>query len=120
MAAFEWGGLVYRNPSYVTSNARKSWEVAKKMKEYRESYPFCAWCGRTSGLQVHHIEPVSVAPEKAHLLRNMITLCGKRCHITVGHAGNYANSYVPDVLVICDTYSPVKVEDVTNPATKEE
>jgi len=115
MTAFEWGGLAYRNPSYVTQNARASWEVAKAMKLYASEHPYCEWCGRENRLQVHHCEPVSVAPEKAADPDNMITLCGKRCHITVGHAGNYANSYVANVKWMCQEVNPVKVEAKCEP-----
>jgi 5-methylcytosine-specific restriction endonuclease McrA len=111
VAFFEWSGLVRRNPSYVTTQARASWEVAKAMKAFASENTFCAWCGRTKRLQVHHIIPVSVAPERAADVTNMIMLCGKRCHITVGHAGHFRNSYVPDVWSLCATCNPVKVED---------
>ena len=110
VSTFEWAGLAYRNPSYVTKNARSSWAVSKVMKKHRQLESWCAWCGRKKRLQVHHIVPVSVAPEQAADPANLITLCAKRCHITVGHAGNYANSYMHKVRLICTQNNPMQVE----------
>jgi len=49
-----------------------------------EKENFCQSCGTTRKLQVHHIIPVSYAPEKELDPDNLITLC-KRCHLFVGH-----------------------------------
>lgn len=99
--AFEFAGLAYRNRKWVTDNAREAWATAKVMKVYRESVPWCEYCGRRGRIQVHHKTPVSVAPEKAAQITNLMSLCAKRCHITIGHAGNYKNFVEnPDELVI--------------------
>lgn len=100
---FSYLRFIARNPSYVTRNARASWDVRKAMNEFRElpENKFCAWCGRSEKLEVHHIKPVSVAPAEAADPKNMIMLCRKSCHITVGHNSDYKN-YVGNVKRLCD------------------
>src|SRR4051812_21566466 len=53
-------------------------------------HPACAACGGTDHLQVHHVEPFHVCPEKELDPANLITLCmapGERCHYLIGHLG---------------------------------
>jgi hypothetical protein len=107
--AFEFAGLAYRNPGWVTRNARRAWATAKAMQAYREAHPACEYCGRDSRIQVHHAKPVSVAPDLAASIENMISLCAKRCHITIGHAGNYKN-YVENVFELCARRRVIKTE----------
>lgn len=107
--AFEFAGLARRNPSWVTQNAREAWATAKAMKVYRRENPACEFCGDARRIQVHHIEPVSVAPERAADIDNMISLCAKRCHITLGHAGNYKN-YVENCELLASQARVIKTE----------
>lgn len=48
----------------------------------------CRACGRDHNLQVHHIRPFAMQPERELELSNLVTLCG-RCHILVGHLDNW-------------------------------
>ncbi len=89
-----------RNPKYAVNNVRNLASVRRAMSAHRKSNPACAWCGRTKGVHVHHIEPVSHAPHKAGNADNLLTLCGKRCHLTVGHFGNYKD-HNPRVIETC-------------------
>ena len=99
--AFEFAGLMWRNPSWVTRNARGAWITAKAMKNYRKKHPVCAWCGRDARVQIHHIHPVSVRPNLAADPNNMLTLCAKRCHLCVGHNGDYGGRYVLNLVEVC-------------------
>jgi len=83
------------------------YKVRKAMESHRKANPNCAYCGRSFNVQVHHIEPVSFAPHKAADPSNLITLCTKRCHITVGHMGNYKH-YNANAKVMCDLSLKVK------------
>ncbi len=94
-------GFAWRNPSHVTKNARKSWATQKAMKEFRKHHDSCAACGRTKKLQVHHIFPVSVSPERADDPNNMLTMCAK-CHLRLGHSGDFGRRYVPNIKPVCD------------------
>jgi 5-methylcytosine-specific restriction endonuclease McrA len=61
--------------------------------EHLNKNPRCAVCNGTKKLEVHHIEPYHLAPEKELDPNNLITLCeGKKfvtCHILFGHLGSY-------------------------------
>lgn len=100
MRATEFAGLLVRNPKWVTKNARHAWATTKVMRQYRKDHPKCAFCHRDKRVQIHHIIPVSVNDQLAAHYVNLLTLCAKRCHITVGHAGNYKN-FVDNVKFIC-------------------
>jgi len=102
---FEFVRFVIRNPSYVTQNVRGAWATRKAMNAFRAlpENQECAWCGRNKTLEVHHIAPVSVAPNKAADHNNMIMLCRKpACHQIIGHDGDFGGRYVENVKAICD------------------
>jgi hypothetical protein len=89
-----------RNAGFAVKNPRKAWATRKAMNKHRKAHPSCEYCGR-SPIHVHHVAPVRVAPELAADPENFISLCGKRCHITIGHAGNWRH-HVWNVGLICD------------------
>ena len=72
-------------------------------KRHIEKNPTCAACGRDDDLDVHHIIPYHIAPEKELDLDNLITLCGKRCHLRIGHLGDWKSRNV-DVVEDCASY----------------
>ncbi len=51
----------------------------------------CAACGGTEKLQVHHVVPVSLDPQRELDPSNLITLCmgQNECHLNVGHNGSW-------------------------------
>ena len=93
---------VWRNPQYVTRHPtgytqgiRASYAVVRAMREFSDHHKangtyWCRHCRKRpeKGLHVHHVEPVSVAPEKADDEENFILLC-QRCHFTAGHLNNW-------------------------------
>jgi len=98
---FEYASFVVRNPSYVTRNARKQWKVRKALLTHRKKSPVCEATGKTDRLEVHHLIPVSIAPDLAGEPANLITL-NKHAHLVIGHAGNYKR-YVTNVREVCAT-----------------
>jgi hypothetical protein len=50
---------------------------------------------------VHHIIPVHVRPDLAADPDNLITLGASRCHLVIGHAGNWGKRYVRNVRELC-------------------
>ncbi len=105
---FEFIRFVIRNPAYVTKNARGAWATRKSMNAFRAlpENQECAWCGRNKKLEVHHIQPVSVAPQKIEDHDNMLMLCRKPAdHRIVGHDGDFGGRYVENVKAICDDRS---------------
>ena len=74
--------------------AKRSSQWRKFRKSYLEAYPKCAVCGSSNKIEVHHILPFHIAPNKELDLDNLITLCenkkyGINCHLLIGHLGNY-------------------------------
>lgn len=57
----------------------------------------CALCGGTKLLEVHHIEPFHLYPEKELDPKNLIVLCegnkSMNCHLQFGHFNNYATKW---------------------------
>jgi len=111
MIAWQIPFFIWRNPSYVTRNpkgitegARRAYATVKAMESYRAKARtageyLCRFCGRSDDIQIHHIEPVSVAPERAGEESNFLLLCQKD-HFRIGHAGNWKD-YVKNVDDIC-------------------
>ena len=76
--------------------ARRSKHWRKVRKAYIKAYPFCAVCGTTKKLEVHHIYPFHLFPELELKEDNLITLCDgggkagmKSCHLFFGHYGTW-------------------------------
>lgn len=82
----------YRSPKWKTVR-----------KEFLENNPSCAACGRISKLEVHHIEPVHVNPDRELDPSNLITLCDNPCHLVFGHLLNY-KSWNESVVNDCSVY----------------
>jgi 5-methylcytosine-specific restriction protein A len=72
-------------------------------KEYLDIYPVCAACGRNKKLEVHHIEPVHINPDRELDINNLITLCDNPCHFIFGHLMDY-KSWNKDVVTDCKVY----------------
>jgi len=70
---------------------RRDPEWGRVRDKHLKSMPFCAACGETINLQVHHRTPVHIDKTKELDPTNLITLCmGEReCHLIVGHNGSW-------------------------------
>jgi 5-methylcytosine-specific restriction protein A len=73
----------------------------KVRAEFLKTHPACCVCGSTKNLEVHHVLPVHLFPEKELDPNNLITLCeskkyGVNCHLFFGHLGDY-KKYNPNV-----------------------
>jgi len=73
--------------------------VGETSKTWKVVIAPCAWCGETNDLEVHHIFPQHLFPERAHDTNNMVCLC-RRCHFTVGHKNNWTNVFTNVMAVI--------------------
>lgn len=67
----------------------RSWKWSDVRKEHLKKQPYCQACGRKTDLEVHHIEPVHLNPDRELDPSNLITLCSKSCHLTFGHLMDY-------------------------------
>jgi 5-methylcytosine-specific restriction endonuclease McrA len=92
MIAFLW-----RNPRLFT-DPRRVRDVVTAMRAHAIANPVCQWCGG-GRVEVHHIQPVHVAPQLAMRPDNMISLC-RRCHLVVGHLGSFKR-YCSNVRDVC-------------------
>ena len=69
----------------------RSYKWPNLREQHLKKQPFCMACGSTANLQVHHIEPVHVNPDRELDPNNLITLCGKNCHFIFGHLMDYSS-----------------------------
>jgi hypothetical protein len=87
----------HKNILYIFSlySSRSSnWKIIRK--KHLEENPFCSGCKKIDKLEVHHIEPYHVNPNRELDSSNLITLC-KNCHFTIGHLMDW-NSWNIDVI----------------------
>lgn len=78
-----------------------SWN--KVRQEHLKNQPYCQACGKKNDLQVHHIEPYHKNPDRELDPDNLITLCGKNCHLVFGHLLDY-KSWNENVKEDCEIY----------------
>jgi 5-methylcytosine-specific restriction endonuclease McrA len=83
--------------------AARSAKWSKIRKEHLSKNPSCFACGRSSKVEVHHIEPVHINPDKELDPDNLVTLCDSPCHIVFGHFLDY-KSWNPRVIEDCMVY----------------
>jgi len=99
---FHWFNLVHSNlresakrgnfwAQLATGEAPRSGKWATVEKEHLAVQPTCMACGGTKHLQVHHIKPFALHPEKELDPDNLITLCMDvfECHFRIGHGQNW-------------------------------
>lgn len=83
--------------------AARSPKWKKIRADHISKSPYCAACGRSAKLEVHHIEPVHLSPDKELDPSNLITLCDSPCHLIFGHLMDY-KSWNPSVIQDCMVY----------------
>ena len=94
--------LETRNLGYAVKHPVRTYRVKKACKNHVKKHPICRWCGTTKGIQAHHIIPLWKDESLGADPNNFISLCGKRCHLAVGHNGNFAKKFVENVVELCD------------------
>jgi hypothetical protein len=82
------------------SSRSANWKIIRR--QHLGENPFCSGCKKTDKLEVHHIEPYHVNPNRELDPSNLITLC-KSCHFTIGHLMDW-NSWNIDVIMDCKVY----------------
>lgn len=71
------------------------------MQAHLQEESWCAWCGRTTALEVHHAWPVSRRPDLAAEPSNMVTLC-HACHRYVAHPGGDSKKWISNIRQLCN------------------
>lgn len=74
------------------------WRTVRK--RFLSDHNKCEVCGTTKDLEVHHIVPVHIDPTLELEESNLITLCGKSCHLLFGHFMDW-KSHNPEVVKDC-------------------
>lgn len=77
------------------------WKTVRK--DHLSKHSECAACGRKDNLEVHHIEPYHVNPDRELDPTNLITLCDDYCHFVFGHLMDY-RSWNANVVEDCQAY----------------
>lgn len=82
-----------------TQGKKRSPKWRKFCKEFLKGKA-CAACGKAESLQLHHIYPFHLFPERELDETNVIPLCSgpgeTDCHLMIGHGDNF-RAYVPIV-----------------------
>jgi hypothetical protein len=105
----EMQGLVSQHmPADFKEAVKADTERSSKWPTFRkhvlEKHPFCAYCGGTEKLQVHHINPFHLHPELELDETNVIVLCEvpeTDHHLHIGHLGDFRSVGNPDVVRDC-------------------
>lgn len=73
----------------IPKGVKRSPKWPKAREAHLKQNKYCACCGGTKRLQVHHVRPFWIFPELELSPKNLITLCeGSRkinCHFILGH-----------------------------------
>jgi len=83
--------------------AYRSPQWSSVRKNHLNNNNSCAACGRNKKLEVHHIEPVHINPDRELDPDNLITLCDDPCHFVFGHLLDY-KSWNKNVVKDCLVY----------------
>ena len=80
-------------------NIKEEWiEFERKYWKEHPDEKYCHVCGEKKNVELHHIIPRHIAPDKIFDENNLIPLC-RACHFRFGHLCNW------------DNYNPHIVED---------
>ncbi len=85
----------------LQANRSPHWPAARAA--WLKEHPTCAVCGGSFYLQVHHIQPFHLLPERELDPANLLTLCespGSNHHLEWGHFGNF-KLWNPSVINDC-------------------
>lgn len=84
---------------YATRSPK--WQTVRK--QHLKNNPNCIACGKSKKVEVHHIEPVHISPDRELDPSNLVTLCADPCHIVFGHLLDF-KSWNINVLKDCEVY----------------
>lgn len=86
------------NPVGMFGSAPRSREWEPLARRWLHVHPFCAACGTSVRVEVHHIKPFHLFPDLELDEYNLISLCRPRgCHLWIGHSGSWEH-YNPHVI----------------------
>lgn len=71
-------------------------------RRWLATHPECVACGTRADLNVHHIAPFHLCPERELDTTNLITLC-RAHHLSLGHHGDW-RSVNPNVIADAEAF----------------
>lgn len=110
----------------VAADKKRSDKWATCRKHFLAAHPFCAYCGGTTKLQVHHVHQFNdMTPEQRGTdapggeldPNNLIVLCEDPAtdhHLHIGHSGNFKTSN-PNVRADCQEHEAAMRKEGTWP-----
>ena len=87
---------------HVVKRLSRSRHWPKVRRQFIKGHHQCACCGRTRGLEVHHVAPFHLHPDLELDPVNLVTLC-RADHLTFGHLKSW-RSYNDEVLKDSEAY----------------
>jgi 5-methylcytosine-specific restriction protein A len=103
-ALLGWVGLLPPPDGKPAGKRSGRWRQVRELHLLHE--PMCQACGSRTRLEVHHILPFQLWPERELDPDNLITLCEGEvvnCHFMVGHLRNW-KSWNPEVRADAETW----------------
>ena len=88
-----WDRMLRSVGAYWGTPRSSKWPAVRKA--FVKSNPYCAACGTTKELEVHHIIPFHIDASRELDTANLLTLC-QDCHFYIGHLKDW-NRYNPQV-----------------------
>ena len=77
-----WDRLLRSAGEYWGAARSPKWSAVRRA--FVKSNPYCAACGTTRELEVHHVVPFHIDASRELDTTNLMTLC-QDCHLYIGH-----------------------------------
>lgn len=89
-----FSALIDKIKGKVPAGMKRNPQWPRIRKQHLIAYPRCEACGGKDDLEIHHIQPFHLNPNRELSFTNLITLCeskknGVNCHLFFGHLGNF-------------------------------
>ena len=83
-----WGRILRSVGEYWGASRSSKWPAVRR--NFVKSNPYCAACGTTRELEVHHVVPFHIEPARELDIENLMTLCND-CHLYIGHLKDWTS-----------------------------
>ena len=83
-----WDRLLRSAGAYWGAARSPKWSAVRRA--FVRANPYCAACGTTRELEVHHIIPFHIDASRELDTANLLTLC-QDCHLYIGHLKDWTS-----------------------------
>ena len=77
-----WDRILRSVGEYWGASRSSKWPSVRR--NFVRANPYCAACGTVKELEVHHVVPFHIEPERELDATNLMSLC-QDCHLYIGH-----------------------------------